>query len=60
VLQWLLHKPQVYFSLDGANQGRTDHVRMLANNTFGFEDQAMGGDKDYNDVICQIKFTPVV
>ncbi|MBW4600419.1 MAG: DUF4114 domain-containing protein [Calothrix sp. FI2-JRJ7] len=49
--------PQVYFSFLGANTGKASHVRLLGSNTFGFEDQEMGGDKDYNDVICRMKFT---
>ncbi|OKH54687.1 hypothetical protein NIES2101_05820 [Calothrix sp. HK-06] len=49
--------PKFYCSFLGANTGKASHVRLLGTNTFGFEDQAMGGDKDYNDVICQMKFT---
>ncbi|WP_373527320.1 beta-propeller fold lactonase family protein [Nostoc sp.] len=46
--------PSVYFTFLGANSDKTDHIRLLANNTFGFEDLANGGDKDYNDVIIRI------
>jgi uncharacterized repeat protein (TIGR01451 family) len=35
------------------NADRTDHIRLLGNNTFGFEDLMGGGDKDFNDVIIQ-------
>jgi hypothetical protein len=34
-----------------------DHIRLLGNNTFGFEDLAGGGDNDFNDVIIQAKLT---
>ncbi|MEH1856043.1 MAG: DUF4114 domain-containing protein [Nostoc sp.] len=30
---------------------------MLASNTFGFEDLANGGDKDFNDVIIKVNLT---
>jgi hypothetical protein len=45
--------PAVYFSFLGANADRVDHIRLLGNNTFGFEDLAGGGDKDFNDVIVR-------
>ena len=44
----------IYFAFLGANSDNTDHIRMLGNNTFGFEDLANGGDKDYNDMIVQV------
>ncbi|MEH2416489.1 putative Ig domain-containing protein [Nostoc sp.] len=47
----------VYFAFLGANSDKTDHIRMLGNNAFGFEDLANGGDKDYNDMIVQAKFS---
>ncbi|MEB3338042.1 MAG: DUF4114 domain-containing protein, partial [Leptolyngbyaceae bacterium] len=49
--------PAVYFPFLGANPGNTDHIRLLGNNIFGFEDLPMGGDKDYNDVIVAIKLS---
>ena len=48
---------QVYFAYLGANADKVDHVRLLGNNTFGFEDLFGGGDRDYNDVIVQAKLT---
>ncbi|MUG94372.1 DUF4114 domain-containing protein [Scytonema sp. UIC 10036] len=48
--------PQVYFSFLGANSDKADHVRLLGDNVFGFEDLINGGDKDYNDMTVQIKF----
>ncbi|MBN3923713.1 beta-propeller fold lactonase family protein [Nostoc sp. NMS4] len=47
----------VYFAFLGANSDKVDHIRLLANNTFGFEDLANGGDKDYNDVIVQVNLS---
>ncbi|MDZ8226250.1 DUF4347 domain-containing protein [Nostoc sp. ChiVER01] len=47
----------VYFSFLGANSDKVDHIRLLGNNSFGFEDLANGGDKDYNDMIVQVKLT---
>jgi hypothetical protein len=51
--------PAVYFSFLGANTDKVDHVRLLGNNTFGFEDLPSGGDFDYNDIIVKVKLTPV-
>ncbi|PAX54907.1 phytase [Brunnivagina elsteri] len=44
---------QVYFAYLGVNSDKVDHVRLLGDNTFGFEDLAGGGDFDYNDVIVK-------
>ena len=46
---------QVYFSYLGANTDGVDHIRLLGNNTFGFEDLPSGGDLDYNDMIIKVK-----
>ena len=48
--------PRTYFSYIGANSDGADHVRMLGNNVFGFEDLAEGGDKDFNDGIVSVEF----
>jgi len=45
--------PAVYFAYLGANSDGVDHIRLLANNTFGFEDLPNGGDLDYNDIIIK-------
>jgi Calx-beta domain/Domain of unknown function (DUF4114) len=47
--------PQVYFSYMGANIDGQDHVRLLGDNKFAFEDQLGGGDRDFNDAIVQLK-----
>ena len=47
---------EVYFSFLGANSDKTDHIRLLGDNTFGFEDMVNGGDKDFNDVIMKVNF----
>jgi hypothetical protein len=46
-----------YFSYMGANPDKTDHVRLLGDNTFGFEDQFQGGDLDFNDFIVKVNFS---
>ncbi|MBD2520115.1 DVUA0089 family protein [Nostoc sp. FACHB-973] len=46
----------VYFSYHGANKDGVDHIRLLGNNTWGFEDLVGGGDKDFNDIVIQAKF----
>jgi Domain of unknown function (DUF4114)/Metallo-peptidase family M12B Reprolysin-like len=49
--------PQVYFPFLGANTDGVDHIRLLGNNIFGFEDLVNGGDFDYNDTIVRVNFT---
>ncbi len=51
--------PAVYFTFLGANTDKTDHIRLLGNNTFGFEDLVNGGDNDYNDVIVRVNLSIV-
>jgi len=46
--------PDVFFPFLAANPGQVDYIRLLGDNTFGFEDVPSGGDFDYNDVIVQI------
>jgi Domain of unknown function (DUF4114) len=48
--------PSVYFNYLGANSDRVDHIRLLGDNTFGFEDLAGGGDNDFDDVIIKATF----
>ncbi|MEQ9000330.1 MAG: DUF4114 domain-containing protein [Coleofasciculus sp. B1-GNL1-01] len=45
-----------YFAFIGANADGVDHVRLLGDNTIGFEDQLGGGDLDYNDLLVQVNF----
>ena len=45
---------RIYFTFGAANSDGVDHVRLLGDNTFGFEDLAGGGDKDFNDVIVKV------
>ncbi|BAY80682.1 alkaline phosphatase [Calothrix parasitica NIES-267] len=42
----------IYFSYLGANtdNGSFDHIKLLDNNTLGFEDLPNGGDEDFNDI----------
>ncbi|MEO0870326.1 MAG: DUF4114 domain-containing protein, partial [Cyanobacteria bacterium J06642_11] len=39
--------PAIYFPFMGANSDGADHIRLYADNVFGFEDMAGGGDADY-------------
>jgi uncharacterized repeat protein (TIGR01451 family) len=50
---------QAYFGYLGANADQVDHIRLLGNNVFGFEDLAGGGDKDYNDVVLRVNLSVV-
>ncbi|WP_199328239.1 choice-of-anchor I family protein [Cylindrospermum sp. FACHB-282] len=45
--------PAVYFPFLGANADKADHIRLLGDNVFGFEDLVNGGDQDFNDVVIR-------
>jgi hypothetical protein len=47
----------VYFSELEANADAVDHLRLLGDNTWGFEDLAFGGDRDFNDFVVQAEFS---
>jgi len=49
------NKPIAYFAFRKANPDKIDHIRLLGDNTFGFEDLAGGGDKDFNDVVFSVE-----
>ncbi|WP_292861976.1 putative Ig domain-containing protein [Nostoc sp. LPT] len=51
--------PAVYFPFLGANIDKVDHIRLLGNNIFGFEDLPDGGDNDFNDVIVGVNLSIV-
>ncbi len=48
------NNPEIYFPFLGANSDKKDHVRILGNNIFGFEDLPNGGDNDFNDIIVRM------
>jgi 2',3'-cyclic-nucleotide 2'-phosphodiesterase / 3'-nucleotidase / 5'-nucleotidase len=54
------NNPAVFFPFIGASTGKFDQIRLLGDNSFGFEDIVGGGDADYNDVIVKVNLTPVV
>jgi len=47
--------PTLYLAYPAANGDGTDHVVLLGNHTFGFEDWAGGGDWDYDDAVVQLQ-----
>jgi Domain of unknown function (DUF4114) len=49
--------PHVYFGFVGANPDKVQHIQLLGDNKFGFEDAFGGGDRDFNDVTAQIRVT---
>ena len=51
--------PNVFFAFSDSNFDGFDHIRLLADNTFGFEDLPSGGDEDFNDVIFEVDLTLV-
>ena len=46
----------VYTAYRLGNADKIDHIRLLGDNIFGFEDLYGGGDKDFNDVIVKATF----
>lgn len=48
--------PMAYFAFLGANPDQKDHVRLLGDNTIGFEDYYGGGDQDFNDMVVKVDF----
>jgi trimeric autotransporter adhesin len=46
---------QAYFNYTGANTDKVDHFRQIGANTFGVEDMYGGGDRDFNDIVIQMK-----
>jgi ELWxxDGT repeat protein len=44
-----------YFNYIGANTDKVDHFRLLGDNKFGVEDMYGGGDRDFNDLVFQMK-----
>lgn len=46
-----------YFAFLNANPDGVDHIRLLGDNTFAFEDLFGGGDFDYNDLVIQVNFS---
>ncbi|MUG94706.1 DUF4347 domain-containing protein [Scytonema sp. UIC 10036] len=46
--------PAVYFIYARANPDRVDHIRLLGDNTWGFEDMPDGGDLDFNDMVIRL------
>jgi VCBS repeat-containing protein len=49
--------PAIYFPFLGANADGFDHLRLLGDNIFGFEDLPSGGDGDYNDMVIRATLT---
>lgn len=46
-------KTQAYFPFIAANSDGFDHVRLLGDNSFAFEDLHGGGDLDFNDIVIE-------
>ncbi len=50
---------EAYFSFINANADGVDHVRLLGDNTLGFEDLPNGGDNSFDDFVFQVEFTAI-
>ena len=46
---------ELYYSHVGMNSNGNDHVKFLGDNTFGFEDSAGLGDRDFNDMVVRFE-----
>ncbi len=46
---------RIYTSFLGSNSDKASHIRLIGDNTFGFEDLVGGGDRDFNDIIFTAK-----
>jgi Domain of unknown function (DUF4114) len=44
-----------YFNYVLGNADKKDHFRLIGDNTFGVEDQLGGGDRDFNDLVVNVK-----
>ncbi len=53
----LNNNAEVYFAFSSANTDNFDHITLLGDNKFAFEDLPNGGDQDNNDLIIEIGFT---
>ncbi|MEL7334117.1 MAG: DUF4114 domain-containing protein, partial [Cyanobacteria bacterium J06560_2] len=49
--------PDVFFAYRSANSDNADHVLLLGDNTFGFEDMKGGGDADFDDLVVRATFS---
>ncbi|MEC4988218.1 MAG: Ig-like domain-containing protein [Oscillatoria sp. PMC 1068.18] len=54
-----LEDVEVYFPWMEVNSDGEDHIRLLGDNHFGFEDLPTGGDNDFNDLIVKVGFSSV-
>ena len=52
--------PVAYFSFSEVNPDRSEHLRSIGNNVYGFEDLPGGGDRDFNDAIFSFTFNTTV
>lgn len=48
--------PLAFFPFTDANPDGVDHIRLLGDNTFGFEDLPDGGDFDFEDMVVEVDF----
>jgi Subtilase family/SdrD B-like domain/Cadherin-like/Putative Ig domain/CARDB/Domain of unknown function (DUF4114)/Bacterial pre-peptidase C-terminal domain len=47
---------EIYTPYILGNSDKVDHIRLLGDNIFGFEDLRGGGDNDFNDIIIKANF----
>lgn len=51
--------PIAYFNYIGANLDKADHLRLLGDHAFGFEDLLNPKNFDFNDVVVQVRLSPI-
>lgn len=49
--------PDIFFAYRSANSDNANHVLLLGDNTFGFEDVEGGGDADFDDLVVRATFS---
>ena len=49
-----------FFAYAAANKDGISHFRSLGNNKFGLEDLVGGGDLDYDDLMIDVHFNPII
>jgi hypothetical protein len=56
----LVNGSQAYFSYVAANPDGINYFALIGNNRLGFEDTLVGGDRDFDDLIIEIRPTACV
>jgi hypothetical protein len=50
---------QTFYAFPAANPYGVNHFKSFGNGVIGLEDQAGGGDLDYDDILIHLKLSPI-